>query len=69
MPLYKKGFLTKAELKFLEDKSNGKDIREIAREEGISRPAVWERDERLKEKRKKAEETVEILDSYGYGKK
>jgi len=68
MPLYEKGFLTKVELEFLEDRANGKDVREIAREKGISRPAVREREERLKEKWRKAEETLEILRNYGYGK-
>ena len=47
MALYEKGFLTKTELEFLKKKSNGKSIREIAREEGISRPAVLETEARV----------------------
>jgi len=69
LSLYERGFLTEVELDFLEKKSNGKDVREIAREEGVSRPAVWEREERIKEKWQKAKETIEILQNHGYGEK
>jgi len=64
LALYEKGFLTKTELEFLKKKSNGKSIREIAREEGISRPAVLETEARVMEKWRKAKKTLEILRNY-----
>jgi len=67
--LYEKGFLTRKELEFLEEYSNGKSLNQIAREFGVSPMTVWRRKERLKEKRRKAKETLKILRNYGYDEK